>query len=39
MSYAETMAKPYQDKWESKTVSYQPKYSNTYELFNGVTIY
>lgn len=35
MSYSEAMAKHYQDKRASKTVSYQPKYSNTYTLSGG----
>lgn len=44
MSYAEAMAKHYQDKRVSKTVSYQPKYSNTCtlaedNLSKGATIY
>lgn len=39
MSYSEAMAKHYQDKRASKAVSHQPKYSNTYELSNGATIY
>lgn len=39
MSYSEAMAKHYQDKRVSKTVSYQPKYSDTYIFKNGVTVY
>lgn len=35
MSYSEAMAKHYQDKRASKTVSYQPKYSNTCTLADG----
>lgn len=39
MSYAEAMAKHYQDKRKDDNMGYQAKYANTYLYTNGVTIY
>lgn len=39
MSYAEAMAKHYQDKLKDDNMGYQAKYVNTYLYKNGVTIY